>query len=144
MDPMRRWARRILSLAAAPADERKAVWAAVALSPRVGRRLRRRGYAATRDWLAARPAPAVSAEAAVRADRALRLLPWQPRCLERSLLVWWLAGDGAEIHLGVSPEGRRFHAWVERDGTVLNDHPDVATRYLPFRGTDVDTDRFDQ
>ena len=141
---MRTWVRRIRVWLSAPAEERRTVWTAVAVAPRVRRRLRRHGYAATREWLASRPAAASSAAAVMRADRAMRRLPWQPRCLERSLVVWWLAGDGAEIRLGVTPEGRRFHAWVEQDGQVLNDVPDVAARYLPFGGGDVDPDRFDQ
>lgn len=143
MNPMRRWTRRIHGLVTAPAEHRRAVWTAVVVAPRVRRRLRRTGYVATRDWLARRSTPVVSVEALGPVDRAVRLLPWRPRCLERSLLVWWLAGDGAEIRFGVSREGRRFHAWVERDGVVLNDVPDVATRYLPFDGADADPASFD-
>ena len=142
MHPVR-WVRRIRNLAVAPAAHRRVVLAAVALTPRVGWRLRRRGYQATRAWLETRPVPPADTTALARADRAIRALPWRPRCLERSLVVWRLAGAGAQLRLGVSREGRQFHAWVERDGIVLNDTADVATRYLPFDGTGVDPDRFD-
>jgi hypothetical protein len=63
------------------------------------------------------------------------------RCLERSLVVWWLAGDDSVIRFGVAPrtadKPHVFHAWVERDGLVVNDHPDVASHFLPLSADEV-------
>ena len=91
-------------------------------------------------WLAGRARPVAkpvdSELSGRRVDSALRALPWHVRCLERSVIVWWVVGDPAGIRLGVrSQEGAgsaRFHAWVEVDGRVINDDPGVATNYLPF------------
>ena len=62
---------------------------------------------------------------------------FRPSCLERSLVLWALLGrhgiDG-ELHLGVSKDNGDFeaHAWVELNGTVLNDTDDVRERFAPF------------
>jgi len=74
--------------------------------------------------------------AARAVDAAMRTLPWRISCLERSLVVWWVAGDDAEIVRGVAvgngTEPHRFHAWVEYNGVVLNDSSDVAAVFLPL------------
>jgi hypothetical protein len=62
-------------------------------------------------------------------------------CLSRSLaLQRWLSQHGLEstLHLG----GRLVngaldaHAWVERNGTILNDAADVACRFTPIHAGD--------
>ncbi len=65
--------------------------------------------------------------------------PYRGNCLERSLTLWWLLGReglASEILFGVRPPGKdstpAFHAWVERDGSPLNDRPDIATEFIPF------------
>ena len=60
-------------------------------------------------------------------------------CLGRSLTLWWLLrrrGMESSIHLGASKNGSDFaaHAWVEMDGSVLNDRPDVGERFVTFSG----------
>lgn len=60
-------------------------------------------------------------------------------CLERSLVLWGLlrrAGLAATLQLGARRVDGRFeaHAWVDLDGTVLNDADDVAGRFAPVLG----------
>jgi hypothetical protein len=60
-------------------------------------------------------------------------------CLKRSIALRNLLarrGLAATITLGVGHDGcaPRPHAWLEHEGRVLNDAPDVARRYAPFRG----------
>ncbi|MDJ0925947.1 MAG: lasso peptide biosynthesis B2 protein [Acidimicrobiia bacterium] len=65
----------------------------------------------------------------------------RPNCLSRSVVLWSLLrrrGLAGEIRLGVRGGNGTtplFHAWVEYDGAVINDVPDVAERYSPFAGT---------
>lgn len=95
--------------------------------------------------LSARPAKSLPAdrrrEVAVRAARAVRSIevhwPFRPNCLERSIALWWLLRSEAvegELHVGARRESGRFeaHAWVELDGQVLNDGPEVHDRYTRF------------
>ena len=77
---------------------------------------------------------------------AIKYVPWQPRCLLRSLvLARFLARKGiaCDVRIGLpagqsgpySPgaePGFLAHAWVEYDGVVLNDRDDVAARFTPF------------
>ncbi len=70
-----------------------------------------------------------------------------PNCLSRSLTAAALLarmGITSEIQLGVkrTPAGPIFHAWVEVDGQVINDDPEVASEYAPFGG-DADGKVFD-
>lgn len=137
---MRRVARGINVLARGGRQSRRAIFSAIVATPPVSRTLRLRGYRSTRAWLEGRPRPRlgtpVPTEALRHADSAIRSLPWSISCLERSLVVWWLAGGEAEIRLGVAPgtdgEDHRFHAWVELDGRVLNDEEQVKSAYLPL------------
>jgi hypothetical protein len=80
-------------------------------------------------------------DAALRAVRAVRSVelhgPTNPNCLERSMTLWWLLrrnGVNAELHIGARKEGGRLeaHAWVELDGQVLNDGPEVHQHYARF------------
>ena len=70
-------------------------------------------------------------------DVAARHLLWQPSCLPRSLVLWFLLrrrGVPAELRIGVrkSEERLEAHAWVEVDHRVVNDAPDIAAAYPPF------------
>lgn len=144
---MMRLVRGARQFAASSRLERRVVLSALWMTPRIARSLKKRGYAATRRRLQARPAPdfgsRISHGSLVKADKAIRSLPWNVKCLERSLAIWWLAGEGSVIRLGVAPssqgEGHRFHAWVERQGRVLNDSPEVASEYLPLAAHAVET-----
>jgi len=63
--------------------------------------------------------------------------PWRANCLERSLALWWFLRlnhiDG-ELHIGARKNESRFeaHAWVEWNGYVVNDNPDVHEHYARF------------
>lgn len=131
---MARWLHSLRNLISAPSDERRAVVLAIAMTPWFSLRLRRRGLRRTRKWLSDKRSPSFSDQALIRADRAIRRLPWGPTCLDRSLVIWWLGGRRGYLKLGVTRDGRHFHAWVERDGRIINDSPDVRDRYLGFDG----------
>ena len=60
-----------------------------------------------------------------------------PSCLAKSLTLWWLLGrQGIPSHLriGIRKEKERFeaHAWVERDGTALNEADEHHHHYAAF------------
>ncbi len=58
-------------------------------------------------------------------------------CLQRSVVLWWvLRREGIETQLVLGAhktQGKlHAHAWVEYEGEVLNDRPDVRERYAVF------------
>ncbi|MGH9703336.1 MAG: lasso peptide biosynthesis B2 protein, partial [Candidatus Acidiferrales bacterium] len=62
---------------------------------------------------------------------------YSANCLERSLTLWWLLrrqGFASQLKIGVRKKNDRLeaHAWIELDGTVLNDDPAVRSNYSPF------------
>jgi len=68
---------------------------------------------------------------------AARYGPYRGNCLSRSLTLWWLLrrqGLESELRIGASTAGGRFeaHAWIEFQGTVINDRADVRERYGVF------------
>ena len=70
-------------------------------------------------------------------DLAARHLFFRTNCLERSLVLCWLLerrGIGSQLRLGARKEGGRFeaHAWVEVDGSVLNDPYEPHLHFAPF------------
>ncbi len=59
------------------------------------------------------------------------------RCLSRSLAMRVLLrrkGIEADLKIGVSLRSGAMeaHAWLEKDGRVLNDHPAVIAQYTPL------------
>jgi hypothetical protein len=61
-------------------------------------------------------------------SRGLRVGPWQPRCLLRSLVLYRLLraqGDEAELIIGLPhrPTSRDAHAWVELAGRDIGPAP---------------------
>lgn len=59
---------------------------------------------------------------------------YRPTCLPQSLVLWHLLrseGMAAELNIGVRKADNEFsaHAWIEVDGQVINDAPDVANQY---------------
>ncbi|MBE2271782.1 MAG: lasso peptide biosynthesis B2 protein [Anaerolinea sp.] len=51
-------------------------------------------------------------------------------CLRRTLALWWLLrwnGIPSTVQIGVN--AKAGHAWLEHHGMVVNDHPDVLTKY---------------
>lgn len=85
-----------------------------------------------------RPATDPTTDAVEAIHLAARYAPIPVNCLLRSLVLVLLLrrrGVKAELRFGVRRQNGRFeaHAWVERAGDVLNDDPDVARHYRPFR-----------
>jgi hypothetical protein len=134
---LRRW--RALSL-----DERLTFLQALLLLPIAGLVLRLARYQSIlsvlqritplKEWSSpAEPLPEAQRMAAMVNAAAWRA-PYEATCLRRSLLLWWLLrrrGLESSVRIGVRIEAGAFysHAWVEFEDTVLNDAPDVRTRY---------------
>jgi len=99
------------------------------------------------DWLVPRtvkrtsagdPVALGSALAVARFEQsAARHLFLQTNCLEQSLVLCWLLqkrGTAAVLRIGARKEQGRFeaHAWVELEGTVLNDALEQHRHFAPF------------
>ena len=116
-------------------------------------RLRRNGYRKTLDHVNGLSGPValpekqaeMAKETAFALAVAIRIGPWRPQCLTRSLALAWLLkrqGIPFVIRIGI-PSGQAMlqknnpvafsaHAWVEHEGIVLNDRQDVATQFSAF------------
>jgi len=124
-------------------------WSAIVLLPLVGASLRLRGYKRTHEWLQARrarrslslPQTASSTNIVETTCRMVRAavrhgLPGAS-CLDESLTLWHLLrlqGISATMRIGVRKQADPFeaHAWVEYEGTALN-QPEEAHRHIfPF------------
>lgn len=117
--------------------------------PAIAASLRLRGFRPTYLWLMHRqPGPLsdqftpeqaarIMSEASEIVSLVARNYPaYRATCLPQSMMLWHILkreGFAAELQIGVSRVGGEFaaHAWVEYQGRVLNDSPDVAERYLP-------------
>ena len=83
-------------------------------------------------------APLVAARAIARLeDGAARHLVLRTNCLERSLVLCWLLerrAIGGQLRIGARKQDGRFeaHAWVEVDGSVLNDPYEPHLHFAPF------------
>jgi hypothetical protein len=60
-----------------------------------------------------------------------------PSCLAKSLALWWLLGRQgipSQLRIGISKENEKFeaHAWVERDGTAVNEPEERHHHYDAF------------
>jgi hypothetical protein len=60
-----------------------------------------------------------------------------PSCLAKSLALWWLLGRqgiASQLRIGISKENEKFeaHAWVERDGTAVNEPEERHHHYSAF------------
>lgn len=118
---------------------------AVAAIGRADAIVRRGRIQAVLRWLRARhrrlpaaagPGSAVLAAALVDAHiRARMLYPRQIECLAGSAALAahaWACGLAVGFVIGVHKYPFVAHAWVEHDGQVLNDRPDVARRLAPI------------
>ncbi len=81
--------------------------------------------------------PATLRRIVTAVDIAARNTWPSPKCLTRSLVLQrMLRGVGipAEVRIGVArpDDGFEAHAWVEIDGRVINDAPDIAKRFSPL------------
>lgn len=73
-------------------------------------------------------------------DIAANHAPFPAGCLARSLLLQRLLarqGTASALRIGVRLAGGALeaHAWVECDGTPVNDAEDVSRHYAPFGGS---------
>ena len=116
--------------------------------PAVALALRLRGLADVQAALArwprsrSEPAPRGAADAARRVAWCVYIAavygPWPANCLQRSVVtVWFLRRRQVlgDLRIGVrrGDDGLLdFHAWVEHDGHVVSDRPDVRDRYATF------------
>ena len=127
------------------AEQRTIVAASAFLLPLVRLSLRTRGFRRTAKMLtrwSERPAGEPDGPRAGLAAEAVTLVARRPnvgsRCLERSLVLWFLLrrrGIDAELLMGAeSPEGGELpaHAWVEVAGLPLGEPSDVRERFGSF------------
>ena len=126
------------------AREQKALLASLVLLPLFWLGLRLAGLQRFQAWLdsfpVARRAPLTDAEAAdlgVAVNRAANHLLGPASCLTRSLLLRWLLrrfGTASDLRIGVSFEAGKLaaHAWVEIDGSPVNDRPEAVARFAAF------------
>ncbi len=130
--------------------ERRVLWRSFFALPAVAVWLRVRGLGSLRAALArhdhrtrnARPGDIRSPQiVGYLVNLAARRGLWRANCLERSLVTCWIAvnrGIPADLRIGLRQDEdgeRRFHAWVEADGRVINDSPMVASEYQTFAGS---------
>lgn len=120
--------------------ERQSVAQASLLLPAVAVSLRLAGFKKTYRWLEGYHPQGVKDNGnrvGESIDIAARNFPlYRPSCLPRSLVLWHMLrrrGAPADLRIGVNNAGGRFtaHAWVEQDGVVVNDTPDIAQRFAP-------------
>ncbi len=131
--------------------ERRVLWRSFLALPAVAVWLRVRGLGSLRATLGRRSRRLHRARhSGIRSPQmighlvnlAARRGLWRANCLERSLVTYWIAtnrGIPVDLRIGVrkdedDAETRRFHAWVESDGHVINDSPAVASEYHMFTG----------
>lgn len=63
---------------------------------------------------------------------------YRANCLQQSLCLWWVLqqqGIATDLRIGVRKGEQQLdaHAWVEYRGKVLNDRPDIAQEFFPFK-----------
>jgi hypothetical protein len=134
---------------ALPVEARRNFYRAVILGPIIGAALRLRGYNKTREWLQSRLdrqdiATFLTPELSTRLELTCRMVRAAEHysvvrvtCLEESLLLWYLLqrqGIVVVIRIGVRKSAGKFeaHAWVEREGTALNQTEEQHRHYQPF------------
>ncbi len=120
---------------------------AAALLPLISISLHLRGFRKTQSFLQkflSTPNNAENVSAPARVELTVRMVraavrhsAGHPTCLEESLALWWLLrrqGIAAELRIGVRKQGEKFeaHAWVEREGTALNEPEALHEHYAAF------------
>ena len=124
--------------------ERRLLLASAFLLPLLAASVRVFGLARVMGWLACQPAETRQSDTeapalAALVDAAAHHLPMACSCLTRSLLLDWMLrrrGFASELRIGVRLVGGNLqaHAWVQLDGTPLNDAPVAAGRFAAFDG----------
>jgi hypothetical protein len=121
---------------------------AIVLLPLVALSLRWRGFRATqatlqrflsndnqeRDASIVHKVAAMTARMVNAADRYGLI---HPSCLAKSLTLWWLLarqGISSHLRIGIRQQEEKVeaHAWVERDGTALNEPDEHHHHYAAF------------
>ena len=69
---------------------------------------------------------------------SLNHIPFKGNCLSQSLCLWWILrghGINTDLKIGTSKENEVFkaHAWVELNGTPLNDIISVKEEFNMFK-----------
>lgn len=136
-------------------EARELFWRAATLLPVVAVYLRARGFRRTNEALRNRlskqqihgVSEGASAEALQKTCRMVRAGAQHgighPTCLEQSLVLWYLLRSQripARFRIGVRKNTGKFeaHAWVEYDGTPLNQSEEVHQHYAAFEGEFAD------
>lgn len=136
-------------------EARKLFWRAATLLPIVAVSLRVRGFGKTKGWLGSKASPppvdasrpGASVETLQRTCRMVRAGAQyglgRPTCLEQSLVLWYLLQSqqiAVRFRIGVRKVAGKFeaHAWVEHEGTALNQIEEVHQHYAAFEGEFAD------
>jgi hypothetical protein len=120
--------------------------AALMLLPRIDLRLKKDGFAATRDWIDRQRETtrksilnqdemAFSRDVAMAVNVAGRRSIWPTSCLRQALALRYFLGRygiESELRIGVRGGQRDFaaHAWVEKNGIVLIGGEYAGERYV--------------
>jgi len=131
-----------------PPSERRTALAAILLLPLAAAGLRLLGYRSMLAVLAHTPraAPAAGVDglrSAAIVARVAEAIPGRPQCLVRSLVLGAILrfqGRNACLRIGVRRVNGALdaHAWVELDGSPLDDCDRVARGFLPLEAAGVD------
>jgi hypothetical protein len=143
--PAPRTLRRLRAYRALPGRSRTELAQAALLIPAVLACLRLLGVARTAHLLErtsplrrGAPGTADAGGLARMVGTASAVLPLRSRCLDRSLVTWWLLrrrGLAAVVRIGAGHDEERalrFHAWVEHDGRVVGDPTEDVGRFVPL------------
>jgi Transglutaminase-like superfamily len=137
---------------------RKLFWSATALLVSIRASLRMRGYGKTQKWLQRRAEShrktlTQEGQSATRhyVELACRMVKsagyhgeMHASCLEESLALWYLlrvAGLQPKVRIGVRKSSGNFeaHAWIELDGSPLNEPEQNHKHYAAFDAEFPDT-----
>jgi len=148
--------RKLKTFHSLPPGERDIFYRFLVLLPVVAWRVKFLSIKSTTDWLKSKLPPHVKRQqeddavlALARRTtwlmlKALRFSPVKGKCLSQSLVLWHLLSRQGitsqlrigfkkdDSHLPVASDNFTAHAWVECQGVILNDHPDVYQRFVVF------------
>ncbi len=136
--------RKIKTVKGLSNQERWLLAKALLLLPWVSLSVHSLGYRQTQAWLcrfAVTSSHLSSQETIIKTTQMVKIAVRYSRlwtnCLKQSLVLWALLrgqGVASEIRIGVKLHQGQFtaHAWVEYDGIVLNDRPDVSDQFAPL------------
>ncbi len=121
---------------------------ALGMLPLVSLSLRLRGFHPTRTTLKRKLAHSLAQEDSESVDKQAALTARMvhaadrhgmvhPSCLAKSLTLWWLLGRQgitSRLRIGIRKENGklRAHAWVEREGTALDEPEELHRHYAAF------------